>query len=120
MSPGSSWTRGATPAASVRPVVVGVAGRAGFGVGRAERAGDEAAARRDLVNGNVCATVASIRDPPTNATAVPAAISPRFPPDHECLGPPEDGWGGWGGGQDCPGAPAGGQDCGGGPAGGQD
>src|SRR5690242_2572844 len=107
MSPGSSWMRGATPAASVRPVGVGVAGCVGFGAGRAEWA----AAGRDVVNGNVCATVAAIRYPPISATAVAAAISPRFRPDHEFPGPPDDGCGG---GQDCPGGgPAGGQDCGG-------
>src|SRR6266576_2641822 len=114
MSPGSSWMRGATPAASVRPVGVGVARCVGFGAGRAEWA----AAGRDLVNGNVCATVAAIRYPPISATAVTAAISPRFRPDHEFPGPPGDGWGG---GQDCPGGgPADGQAWGGVPAGGQD
>src|SRR5207344_3652772 len=108
MSPGSSWMRGATPAASVRPVGVGVARCVGFGAGRAEWA----AAGRDLVNGNVCAAVAAIRYPPISATAVTAAISPRFRPDHEFPGPPPDA--GCGGGQDCPGGgPAGGQDCGG-------
>src|SRR6266566_7447027 len=128
MSPGSSWTRGATPAASLGPVGVGVTGCAGFGVGPGEWTRDEAATRWDLLNGNVCATVAAIRYPPISATAVTPAISPRFRPDHEFLGPPEDGWGGGqdcpgggpAGGQDCGGAPAGGQDCGGGPAGGQD
>src|SRR4249920_3308940 len=120
MSPGSSWMRGATPAASVRPVGVGVARCVGFGAGRAEWA----AAGRDVVNGNVCATVAAIRYPPISATAVTAAISPRFRPDHEFPGPPDDGPpddgpldNGCGGGQDWGGAPAGGQDRGACPAG---
>ena len=118
MSAGSNWTRGATPAASLAPVGVGVAGCVGFGVGPGEWTRDEAATARDLVNGNACATVAAIRYPPISATAVTPAISPRFRPDHEFLGPPEDGCGG---GQDCPGGgPAGGQDCGGAPAGGHD
>ena len=64
MSPGSSWMSGATPAASVRPVGVGVARCVGFGAGRAGWAGDDAATGRDVVNGNVCATVAAIRYPP--------------------------------------------------------
>src|SRR4029077_1639531 len=111
MSPGSSWMRGATPAASVRPVGVGVAGCVGFGAGRAEWAGDDAPTGRDLVNGTVPAIVAAIRYPPSSATAVTAAISPRFRPDHEVPGPPDDSWGG---GHDCPGGcPAGGQDSGG-------
>jgi len=79
--------RGATPAASLGPVAVGV----GFGVGRAERAGDEAATGRDLVNGNVCANAAAIRYPPISVTAAAVAISPRFRPDHEFSGSPEDG-----------------------------
>src|SRR5215470_1131048 len=117
MSSGSSWVRGATPAASVGPVGAGVAGRVGFGAGRGEWIRDEAAAGRalDLVNGNVWANVAATRYPPSSATAATAAISPRLRPDHELLGPPEDGWGG---GQDCPGGgPAGGQDCAAAPAG---
>src|SRR5262249_53702815 len=70
-----------------------------------------AATGRDLVNGNVFANVAAIRYPPISATAVTAAISPRFRPDHEVRGPPDASWGG---GQDCPGGgPGGGQDCGG-------
>src|SRR6185437_5329911 len=118
MSPGSSWTRGATPAASLGPVGVGVTGCVGFGVGPGEWIRDEAATRRDLVNGNVCVTVAAIRYPPISATAVTPAIRPRFRPDHEFLGAPE---GSCSGGQDCPGGgPAGDQDCGGAPAGGQD
>src|SRR4029077_1232574 len=116
MSPGSSWMSGATPAASVRPVGVGGARGVGFGAGGAEWA----AAGRDLVNGNVPAIVAVIRYPPSSATAVTAAISPRFRPDHEFPGPPDDGWGGGpAGGQDWGGAPAGGQDCGACPAGAQ-
>src|SRR5690348_10411854 len=122
MSPGSSWMRGATPAASVRPAGVCFARCVGFGAGRAGWAGDDAATGRDVVNGNVCATVAAIRYPPSSATAETAAISPRFRPDHEFPGPPEDGCGcGCGCGQDGPGGcPAAGQDCGGAPAGGQD
>src|SRR4029077_4648349 len=123
MSPGSSWMRGATPAASVRPVGAGVARCVGVGAGRAGWAGDNAATGRDVVNGNVCATVAAIRYPPSSATAETAAISPRFRPDHEVPGPPDDDCGGGcgGGGRDFPGGfPAGGQDCGGAPAGGQD
>jgi hypothetical protein len=118
MSPGSSRTRGVTPAASLGPVGVDVTECVGFGVGPGEWTRDEAATGRDLMNGNVCATVAAIRYPPISVTAVTPAISPRFRPDHEFLGPPEDGCSG---GQDCPGGgPAGGQDCGGAPAGGQD
>src|SRR4029079_17070905 len=123
MSPGTSWMRGATPAASVRPVGVGVARCVGFGAGRAGWAGGDAATGRDVVNGNVCATVAAIRYPPSSATAETAAISPRFRPDHEFPGPPGDGCAcgcgcggacGCGCGQDGPGGcPAGGQDCGG-------
>src|ERR1700759_4915733 len=107
MSPGSSWMRGATPAASVRPVGVGVARCVGFGPGRAGGAGDDAATGRDVVNGNVCATVAAIRYPPSSATAETAAISPRFRLDYELPGPPEDGCGGGQDGRD--GCPAGGQ-----------
>src|ERR1700742_4349642 len=124
MSPGSSWMRGATPAASVRLGGGGVARCVGFGAGRAGWAGDDAATGRDVVNGNVCATVAAIRYPPSSATAETAAISPRFRTDHEFPGPPDDGCGG-GCGCDCGcaqdgpgGGPAGGQDCGG-SAGGQ-
>ena len=113
--PGRSWTRGATPPASLGPVGAGVAGCVGFGVGRGEWTAAGAAAGRDLVNGNVCANVAAIRYPPISTTAVTPAVRARFRPDHEFPGPPEDGWGG---GQDGPGgAPAGGQDCGGGPFG---
>src|SRR3954454_2430644 len=91
ISSGSNWRRGTVPAASVGPVGVGVAGWVGFGAGRAEWTGDEAATGRALVNGNVCAKVAAISSPPISATAAPAAISPRRRTDHELLKPPDDG-----------------------------
>ena len=80
-------------------------------VSRGEWTAGEAAAGRDMVNGNVCASLAAIRYPPISATAMTPAIRARFRPDQEFLGPLEDGWGG--------GAPAGGQDCGVGPFGAQ-
>src|SRR4051794_36892109 len=118
MSPGSNWARGATPAASTGPVGAGVAGRVGFAAGRAEWAGDGAAAGWDLANGNVCPARAAGTYRMTSAPTAAAASIPSLRRGPGVPRPPEDDWAG---GQDCPGAgPAGGQDCGGGPAGGQD